>query len=112
MCIRDRSYQLAVPAGFASYTWTTGQTGNVISIEEGGLYGVVVTNDIGCSNEEMSLVQGFCSEPALFVPTAFTPDGDGLNETLRIEGKNLIELDFRLYNRWGVLVWQADTIGD
>jgi gliding motility-associated-like protein len=106
------SYQLAVPAGFASYSWTTGQTGNVISIEEAGLYGVVVTNDIGCSNEEMSLVQGFCSEPALFVPTAFTPDGDGLNETLRIEGKNLIELDFRLYNRWGALVWQADTIGD
>ena len=46
------------------------------------------------------------------MPSAFTPDGDGLNEALRIEGKNLIELDFRLYNRWGELVWQADSIGD
>ena len=106
------SYQLAVPAGFPTYAWTTGEQGNLISIDEPGLYGVVVTNDLGYSNEQMTLVQEFCSEPALFVPSAFTPDGDGLNETLRIEGKNLIELDFRLYNRWGSLVWQADTIGD
>lgn len=108
----ETSYQLAVPAGFSSYAWTTGESGNAISIEESGLYGVTVTNDLGCSSEQMTMVQGFCSEPALFVPSAFTPDGDGLNETLRIEGKNLIELDFRLYNRWGSLVWQADAIGD
>jgi gliding motility-associated-like protein len=108
----EASYILAVPAGFPSYAWTTGEQGNLINIDEPGLYGVVVTNDLGCSSEQMTLVQAFCSEPALFVPSAFTPDGDGLNETLRIEGKNLIELDFRLYNRWGSLVWQADTIGD
>jgi gliding motility-associated-like protein len=58
------------------------------------------------------LVRGFCSEPTLFIPTAFTPDGDGLNEVLRIEGRNLVELDFRLFNRWGDLVWQANSIGD
>ena len=54
----------------------------------------------------------FCSEPLLFIPTAFTPDGDGLNEVLRVEGRNLVQLDFKLYNRWGSLVWEADSIGD
>ena len=115
LCFEDYpgiAYQLAVSAGFANYAWTSGQTGNSISLDNPGLYGVTITNDIGCSTDQMTLVQGFCSEPALFVPSAFTPDGDGLNETLRIEGKNLVELDFRLYNRWGMLVWQADSIGD
>ena len=115
LCFADYpgvAYQLAVPAGFAGYDWTSGETNNSISIDSPGLYGVTITNDLGCNSEQFVVVSGFCSEPALFVPSAFTPDGDGLNEALRIEGKNLIELDFRLYNRWGELVWQADSIGD
>ena len=105
-------YVLGVPAGFAGYQWANGATSNSIAISGPGSFGVVVTNDIGCESEQATFVQGFCSEPTLFIPTAFTPDGDGLNEVLRIEGRNLVELNFELYNRWGNLVWQANSIGD
>lgn len=105
-------YTIGVPAGFSEYLWSNGFTSNSIPVSGAGSYGVVVTNDIGCESEESVLVRGFCSEPTLFIPTAFTPDGDGLNEVLRIEGRNLVELDFRLFNRWGDLVWQANSIGD
>ncbi len=115
LCFEDYpgiQYTFAVPAGFDGYLWNDGSTDNTLPVDGPGTYGVVVTNDIGCESEQTIWVNGFCSEPTLFIPSAFTPDGDGLNEVLRIEGRNLVELDFQLFNRWGNLVWQADAIGD
>ena len=115
LCFEDypeATYQLDVPAGYASYQWLNGSSLNTFELEGPGFYSVVVTNDIGCSSERYVSVVDFCSEPFLFVPSAFTPDGDGLNEVLRIEGRNVIQLDFKLYSRWGNLVWEADSIGD
>jgi gliding motility-associated-like protein len=115
LCFEDFpevTYKLAVPAGYAAYQWMNGSTENQIEIDAPGAYSVVVTNEIGCTTERYATVVDFCSEPLLFVPTAFTPDGDGLNEVLRIEGRNLVQLEFQLFNRWGNLVWEADSIGD
>lgn len=115
LCFEDFpgvQYQLGVPAGFASYQWLDGQSSHAITIDEPGLYGVTVLNDIGCSTQRFTEVIDFCSVPLLFIPSAFTPDGDGLNEVLKIEGRNLVQLEFKLYNRWGALVWTADEIGD
>lgn len=115
LCFEDFpgvQYQLGVPAGFAGYQWLDGQTTHAISIDQPGLFGITVTNDIGCSTQKFIEVVDFCSIPLLFIPSAFTPDGDGLNEVLKIEGRNLVQLEFKLYNRWGALVWTADEIGD
>lgn len=115
LCFEDFpgvQYQLSVPAGYAEYQWMNGSTSPSLEIDGPGVYSVVVTNEIGCTTERFATVVDFCSEPLLFVPTAFTPDGDGLNEVLRIEGRNLVQLEFKLYNRWGNLVWEADSLGD
>lgn len=115
LCFEDfpgALYQLSVPAGYAEYAWMDGSTSPSLQIDGPGVYSVVVTNELGCTTERFATVVDFCSEPLLFVPTAFTPDGDGLNEVLRIEGRNLVQLDFKLYNRWGNLVWEADSLGD
>lgn len=109
--IPDNAYSISVPAGFAGYQWLDGASSNIISIDGPGTYGVSVSNDIGCVSTQYVSVVDFCAEPLLFVPSAFTPDGDGLNEVLRIEGRNLVQLDFKLYNRWGELVWQAEELG-
>lgn len=105
-------HQLSVPSGYAEYAWMDGSSTPSLMIDGPGVYSVVVTNEIGCTTERFATVVDFCSEPLLFIPTAFTPDGDGLNEVLRIEGRNLVQLDFKLYNRWGDLVWEADSLGD
>lgn len=115
LCFEDfpeALYQLSVPAGYAGYQWMDGTSNNTLQVEGPGSYSVTVTNDIGCATERAVTVIDFCSLPLLFIPTAFTPDGDGLNEVLRIEGRNLVQLEFKLYNRWGGLVWEADSIGD
>ena len=48
--------------------------------------------------------------PLVDVPNAFTPNGDGNNDTLFVRGFGVIELDFRLYNRWGQLVFETDRL--
>ena len=47
--------------------------------------------------------------PIIGVPNAFSPNGDGVNDVVRVEGYGIIELDFRIYNRWGELVFQSNN---
>jgi len=46
----------------------------------------------------------------ILVPTAFTPNNDGLNDTLFVNGGGLKMYDFRVYDRWGKCVFQTDDI--
>lgn len=46
----------------------------------------------------------------IYVPTAFTPNSDGENDRLVVHGQNNAKIkNFRLYDRWGELVYQADN---
>lgn len=48
--------------------------------------------------------------PRIDVPTAFTPNGDGLNDILYVRGAAIESMDFSIYNRWGQLVFRTNTI--
>lgn len=43
----------------------------------------------------------------LYVPSAFTPNGDGLNEELGVIGPEVSGFSFRIFNRWGELVFST-----
>lgn len=70
------------------------------------IYTLTVRNDIGCTSTDTIRVNVFNVEPDLYVPSAFSPDGDGLNETFRPIpiGMRSITI-FRVYNRWGQLIF-------
>ncbi len=53
-----------------------------------------------------------CVEPFIFVPNAFTPNSDNLNETYNVVApQDLIdEMSLFIYNRWGELVFQTDDL--
>jgi gliding motility-associated-like protein len=46
----------------------------------------------------------------IFVPNAFTPDGDGINDLFRIRGHNLSDYSIRIYDRWGREVYRSTDI--
>jgi len=41
------------------------------------------------------------------VPNAFSPNGDGINDVVKVEGRGIVELVFRIYNRWGEKVFET-----
>ncbi len=41
------------------------------------------------------------------VPNAFTPNGDGINDVVRVEGKGIVQLEFLIFNRWGEKVYEG-----
>jgi gliding motility-associated-like protein len=58
------------------------------------------------------LVKIFRTSPQIFVPTAFTPNGDGRNEIVAPVAVGLTKIDyFRIFNRWGQLVFQTTVNG-
>jgi hypothetical protein len=54
----------------------------------------------------------FKTNPQIFVPTAFTPNGDGVNDLFRPVGVGIKSIEyFRVYNRWGELVFSTTVNG-
>ena len=55
----------------------------------------------------------FCEDPFIFVPNAFSPNGDGNNDILFVRGNYIENMIFRVFNRWGELVFESTdpTIG-
>lgn len=76
---------------------------------------VSATNKDGCSTVDSVHVDVKyidCSEANIFVANAFTPNNDGKNDVIKVEGDNISEMDFRIYNRWGENVFHSTSISD
>jgi len=66
-------------------------------------YKVVVYNEANCPDSDFITVRVFNSpEPVIFVPSAFTPNGDGLNDFFHPVAVGIKQINsFIVYNRWG-----------
>ena len=49
-----------------------------------------------------------CGEPEVFFPTAFSPDGDGINDIVKIHGSNIETVELAIYDRWGKLMFETN----
>ena len=75
-------------------------------------YTVFVTDLLGCLDSASILVKIFKTNPQIFVPTGFTPNGDGRNDYLKPIAVGIDRIEyFRVYNRWGQLVFSTAING-
>jgi len=73
-------------------------------------YYVTVENSFACSLSDsvtVKILPPLCGNPVVFVPSAFSPDNDGHNDVLMVEGNNITEMTFAIYNRWGQKVFET-----
>jgi gliding motility-associated-like protein len=68
----------------------------------------VATNQIGCADTVCKPVQTLI-EPAVDVPTAFTPLSGDINSVVYARGFGIAKMKFIIYNRWGQKVFESDT---
>jgi gliding motility-associated-like protein len=70
------------------------------------VYKVLATTAAGCSGEGTFKIRAY-KGPDIYVPTAFTPNGDGLNDRVRPFSVGIEHLNyFRVFDRWGQLMYE------
>lgn len=106
----------AFPSGASSYLWSptigltnpTGETTGAI-VHETTTYEVTITQG-GCSVKTPVTVVTYefiCGDVYIFVPNAFSPNLDNVNDKVFVRGLNLTEIDFKIFDRWGELVFET-----
>jgi gliding motility-associated-like protein len=100
--------------GFVSYTWSPSLSLNrpdiknpIAILDKDFAYEVMATTADGCiATDSIKIKITYASE--IFVPTAFTPNGDGKNDMLRPKLIGIKELKyFAVYNRYGELIYKS-----
>ena len=101
-----------------NYTWSPASTLNNPNIsnplatpEISTLYNLHIETAQGCSNNAALFVVVLhpeCDDPFIFLPNAFTPNGDGENDVLFVNGNNIDKLYLAIYNRWGEKVFETN----
>ena len=43
----------------------------------------------------------------IYIPSAFTPNGDGVNDTFGVKGEGIRNYHFYIYDRWGVVIFES-----
>ena len=114
--IQNQPFQLQASGG-VSYSWTpaiglTSQSfpNPIVLLQDDATYTLSVRTIEGCEDEDVIHIKIFRGS-GIRVPTAFTPNNDGLNETLKAFYKGIKKLDqFSIYNRWGQLIYISNDM--
>jgi gliding motility-associated-like protein len=76
------------------------------------VYRVRSDNGNSCYGEDFIKVLVYKGGPDIYIPSGFTPNGDGKNDVLRPIPIGIAQLTyFKLYNRWGQLIFSTNEIG-
>lgn len=75
-----------------------------VSINKDEEFYCIVSNRNGCTDTCFYTIE---LPFDMFIPTAFTPNGDGMNDQFEIKGKNLEVQGIEVYDRWGNEVYKC-----
>jgi gliding motility-associated-like protein len=116
MVVVNQPLQLNASGG-TQYLWTpalhlnSNSTANPIAVFDAEVDSITYTVRVsrnGCHAVDAITIRVFRTDADIFVPSAFTPDGDGRNDLLRPLAIGIRELkSFQVFNRWGQLVFET-----
>ncbi len=90
--------------------WFDGKTDSLRHFTDEGNYPFTIFNKCGSFPKEFQVEISHCDCP-FFIPNAFTPNGDGINENFKVvHGCPLVSLTIRIFNRWGHLVYEGRSL--
>lgn len=95
-------------SNYDSYLWSTGQTTPAIQVNQVGTYYVTVTKNSCTAADTIQVVPGDCD---VYIPSAFTPNDDNLNETFGvIDNVALQYFSLEIYSKWGELIFKSNDV--
>lgn len=108
----EQFYRLDAGPGSADYTykWSDGSVNPQLVATAAGLYSVVVTNNNGCKTSDSVML--IPCNALLWMPNAFTPNGDGLNDVFEAKYDHEAKFTFKMlvFNKWGEEIFKSNDI--
>jgi len=111
---------ISVDGDFNFISWSPGESlddstalNPIASPTETTTYTVIIETDNACFTTGQITVTVLdlpCDDAFIFIPNAFTPNGDGMNDVFRVRSVNIDRLTFVVYNRWGQEVFRTGDI--
>ena len=106
-------------SGFSNITWTPDSSLNnpiiynpIATPDQSITYAAIINDNLGCSRElekvRIVVISNICGEPDVFIPTGFTPNGDGVNDIFRVRANNILDMYLAVYNRWGEKIFESE----
>ena len=77
------------------------------------IFTVIVKDTNYCINEDtvsVSVLEYECDLKQIFIPNAFSPNGDGINDELKVRSAILKTMNLEIYDRWGNKVFESNDI--
>lgn len=107
----------------ATYHWTPEEdirsprkpSTDVTPSDTSSNYVVCVTDSLGCSVSDTVSIHCIivnCGEGNIFIPNAFTPNNDGVNDLFCITGENIVEFHLMIFTRWGELIYESNQLDE
>jgi gliding motility-associated-like protein len=86
-------------------TWQNGSAAPAFTVTAPGQYSLTATNNCGSTTDNITIANGICK---VFMPGAFTPNNDGLNDLYRALGTETVtKFEMKIFNRWGGIIFQS-----
>ncbi len=97
-------------SGTPGITWQDGSHDSVYRIIRPGIYWLtVVVNN--CHGSDTLRVTGCSGITPIFFPSAFSPNGDGVNDLFRAKGGDIADFHMMIFDRWGQMVFESHDPG-
>ncbi len=100
-------------SGNVSYSWQpedvlscTDCESPTVRVDDTTIVTLVYTNEFGCEAQD-SVTINTSPEVPVFIPNAFSPNGDGENDLFQIYGGSFKEFYLTIHNRWGQKVFET-----
>jgi gliding motility-associated-like protein len=75
-------------------------------------YRVTAIKSGASSVSSISNVADVVPKPLIYIPNAFTPNGDGLNDGFGVKAEGIQEFRLEIFNRWGELIFSTTDINE
>ena len=109
------SGRVNLSSGFqnAISTWSTGETTTNISVTQAPIQVSVDVELNGCTGTDDIFIDLRASDCAPdFVPSAFSPNGDGVNDAFTVFIQNVESYEIRIFNRWGEVLYYSTDVSE
>ena len=75
-------------------------------------YIVVASNSIYCKVQDTVVVNVDIDCGDFFVPNAFSPNGDGLNDLINVHGRCIATFNLQIFDRWGEKIFETSSLNE